>query len=466
MIPVTVIGNMKCIHFIGIGGIGMSGLAEYYLHNGYKVSGSDIVKTHITERLKKMGAEIFYTHSSDNIKSTTDIVVYSSAVPHDNPEMIRAKASHIRTIRRAELLGEIVNDRFLIAVSGTHGKTTTTAMIAKVLADAGLDPLVFVGGNVKLFEGGASRIGEGKYAVVEADEYDRSFLTLKPDIAVITSIDEDHLDIYKDLNDIKNTFIEFCDNSKQGARIIYFGDDENIKSVVSDLINDKISYGFKKQNYLRISGYNISGGLLKFSINNSLKEYKNVSLNLIGAHNVLNSAACFAVSKEIGINFQKYRKSIGEFVPVDRRLQQKYNEKEIKVYDDYAHHPKEIEVSLKGLKEIMYEDGRLITVFQPHLFTRTRDFYKEFAESLEIADEIILMDIYPAREKPIKDVTSELIFNELVKSNNSVKYYRNNETLIANLLKEVKAGDIIVFQGAGDITNLCDEFTSRLLNMN
>lgn len=466
MIPVTIIGNMKNIHFIGIGGIGMSGLAEYYLRKGYKVSGSDMVPTHITDRLEKMGAEIYSSHSKNNIKSTTDIVVYSSAVTQSNPEIERAIELHIRTIKRAELLGEIVNEKFLIAVSGTHGKTTTTAMIAKVLLDAGLDPMVFVGGNVGLFEGGASRIGEGKYAVVEADEYDRSFLTLKPDIAVITSIDEDHLDIYKDLNDIKNTFKQFCRNSKIGGSIIYFGDDENVNSTVSELNNDKISYGFKKTNYLRIKGCNIFRDMMYFSINNSRKEYKDISINLIGTHNVLNSAACFAVSKELGINFEKFRNSIISFSPVDRRLQLKFNKNDIRVYDDYAHHPKEIEVSLKGLREITPKNGKLITVFQPHLFTRTRDFYKEFAKSLENADEIVLMNIYPAREKPIENVTSKLIFNELNKSGASVKYYLNNDEIEEHLLNVVKPNDRIVFQGAGDITVLCDDFISRMVNTN
>jgi UDP-N-acetylmuramate--alanine ligase len=464
MIPVTVIGNMKSIHFIGIGGIGMSGLAEYYLRKGYKVSGSDIVQSNITVRLSKMGAEIFTVHAKENVNSTADIVVYSSAVPEDNPELVKAKELHIKTIKRAEMLGDIVNDRFLIAVSGTHGKTTTTAMIAKVLVDAGADPLVFVGGNVSLFEGGASRIGAGKYAVVEADEYDRSFLTLKPDIAVITSIDEDHLDIYKDLDDIKKTFKEFCKNSKKNAKLVFFGDDENIKSTVSDLKYEKISYGFNKQNYLRISDCKSSSGLLNFSINNSHKEYKNISINLIGMHNVLNSAACFAVAKEMGIDFLKFRESIGKFTPVDRRLQLVFNDNEIRIYDDYAHHPKEIEVSLKGLREITPKNGKLVTVFQPHLYSRTRDFYREFAKSLEISDEIILMDIYPAREKPIENVTCELIFNELIKSGANVKYYSSGTEIIEYLLKTIKQKHIVVFQGAGDITSVCKELTSKLKN--
>ncbi len=460
MIPVTIIGNMKQIHFIGIGGIGVSGLAEYFLLNGYKVTGSDMTASHITDRLNSLGAEIFIGHSKENIKGTLDTVVYSSAVKNDNPEMERAKELNIRTIRRAEMLGEIVNDKFLIAVSGTHGKTTTTAMIAKVLIDAGLDPLVFVGGNVKLFDGGASRIGHGSYAVVEADEYDRSFLTLTPDIAVITSIDEDHLDIYKDLQEIKDTFVKFCSNSKPGSKLIYFGDDKNVQSSVSKLDKEKISYGFGNGNYLRISGYYSSKGILNFSIQNSHSEYRNITLNLIGRHNVLNSTACFAVSKILSIDFEKYKQSIKEFAPVNRRLQLKYNENGVKVYDDYAHHPKEIEASLKGLRESNGE--KIITVFQPHLFSRTKDFYREFAKALLEADEVILMDIYPAREIPIEGVTSELIFNELVKLNANVKYLEKRKSIIEYLQGSVSKSDTLVFQGAGDITNLCDEFIERL----
>lgn len=461
MIPLTVIGNTRRIHFTGIGGIGMSGLAEYFLRKGFKVSGSDITPSHITERLKNLGAEIFIGHSSENVKSIVDKVVYTSAVHGDNPEIQRAKELNIKTIRRAELLAEVVNDKFLIAVSGTHGKTTTTAMIAQVLADEGLDPLVFVGGNVRLFDGGSSRMGEGRIAVVEADEYDRSFLTLKPDIAVVTSIDEDHLDIYKNLDEIKKAFEEFCSKSKSDSKVIYFGDDENVVSAVSKLSREKISYGFNDNNYLRISDYSLSRGNQSFSILNSHNSYKNVSLKLIGIHNVLNSAACFAVCSLLGIDFKNFKKSLKDFEPVDRRLQLKSDKNRIKVYDDYAHHPKEIKVSLNGLNGIVNK-GRLITVFQPHLFSRTRDFYREFAESLSIADEVVLTEIYPAREKPVKGVTSELIFNELVKLNSKVKYFKDNKSAIDYLKNDVKPNDVIVFQGAGDITNLCDEFVKEL----
>lgn len=442
----------------------MSGLAEYYLRNGYEVSGSDMTETHITSRLIGLGAKIYYGHNAVNITDGIDTIVYTSAVKKDNPEMIKAEELGLRRVRRAEMLGEIVNDKYLIAVSGTHGKTTTTAMIGKLLVDAGLDPLIFVGGNVQLFDGGASRFGSGKYAVVEADEYDRSFLALRPDIAIVTNIDADHLDIYKDLEDIKDTFRQFCDRSKYGAYMIYCGDDENIKSFMNSINREKISYGYDDKNYLKIRDYKAENNVLNFNILNSTVSYDDVKLNMIGSHNALNSTACFAVSKVLEIPFDTFKTSIKDFRTVDRRLQLKYDSNGIMVYDDYSHHPVEVSASLKGLKEM--NPGRLITVFQPHLFTRTRDFYMEFAESLAISDEVILMDIYPAREKPIEGITSELILNEALKRNSNMKLIKDRNDILSWLLNDIKPGDKIVFQGAGDVTNLCSEFVNVLLSHN
>lgn len=455
---------IKHIYFIGIGGIGMSGLAEYYIRNGCSVSGSDMTETLITQRLVSMGAKIYYSHSAMNITEEIDTVVYTSAVKKDNPEMIKAEELGIRLVRRAEMLGEIVNDKYLIAVSGTHGKTTTTAMIGKLLVDAGLDPLIFVGGNVKLFDGGAYRFGNGKYAVVEADEYDRSFLALRPDIAVITNIDSDHLDIYKDLEDIKNTFRQFCDRSKYGAYMIYCGDDENIKSFMNTINREKISYGYDEKNYLKIIDYSARNNSLNFNILNSHSRYDNIELNMPGKHNALNSTACFAVSKVLEIPFEKYRSSIAGFRTVDRRLELKYDSNGIKVYDDYSHHPVEVKASLSGIKELQH--GRLRTVFQPHLFTRTRNFYREFAEALKISDEVVLMEIYPAREKPIEGVTSGLILNEALKINMNIKLISSRNDILAHLLNSLQPGDIIVFQGAGDVTNLCSDFVNILNSKN
>ena len=460
MIPFSVIANTKRIHFVGIGGIGMCGLAEYYLREGYFVSGSDVLESNITQRLKKLGAIIKIGHSSDYIDSSIDVVVYSSAVKSDNPELVKADILNIKTMKRAEMLGEIVNDKFLIAVSGTHGKTTTTAMIGKLLIDAGLDPLIFVGGNVSLFDGGASRIGSGNYAVVEADEYDRSFLQLKPDIAVITSIDEDHLDIYKDLNDIKYNFGLFLEGSKPGSKVIYCGDDGNIKSFINEVDREKFSYGFGNDNYLKITDYHKSLKEIIFTLVNATAEYKDIKLKVIGNHNILNSTACFASGKLLNIDVKKIKKSIAGFKTVDRRLQLKYESK-VAVYDDYAHHPKEIESSLKGLKEF-YDKRRIINVFQPHLFSRTRDFYNDFASSLGIADMVILLDIYPARELPIEGVTSELIYREMKNKDKDVTYCHTKEDALNILKQEIRSNDVIVFQGAGDITLLCDKFIKEI----
>lgn len=448
------------IFFIGIGGIGMSGLAEYFIRNDYDVSGSDMTETHITKRLSNLGASIFIGHSANNLTHDISTVVYTSAVKADNPEMIRTEELGLKKIRRAEMLGEIVNDKYLIAISGTHGKTTTTAMIGKLLVDAGLDPLIFVGGNVQLFEGGASRFGAGKYAVVEADEYDRSFLALRPNVTVVTNIDADHLDIYKDLDDIKETFRQFCDRSKYGAYMIYCGDDDNIKSFMNSINREKISYGSDDKNYLKIIDYKAENNTLNFSILNSHALYKNIELNMVGKHNALNSTACFAVSKILEIPFEKFKDSISSFRTVDRRMQLLYDTNGIQVYDDYSHHPVEVMASLKGLKEM--NNGRLRTVFQPHLFSRTKDFYKEFAEALLISDEVLLMDIYPAREKPIEGITSELILNEALKSNSNMKLLHEKKDVIAWLNNDLKQNDVIVFQGAGDVTNLCNEFVGLL----
>ncbi len=449
------------IHFIGIGGIGVSGLAEYFINYGSNVSGSDMTETNITGRLQSLGAKISIGHSADNINEFTDAVVYSSAISKSNPEMIKAEELGIKTFRRAEMLGEIVNEKFLIAIAGTHGKTTTTAMIGKLLVDAGLDPLIFVGGNVALFDGGASRYGAGNYAIVEADEYDRSFLTLKPDLAVITNIDEDHLDIYKDLGDIKNTFKQFCENTKDDAKIVICGDDVNALSVIGDIKKKIISYGFHFNNAVKIREYTIKPDRLNFSLDVDDNAFRDIELFMVGRHNVLNATACFAVSEILNLDFEVFKKSIAGFRTVDRRLQLKYDEHGIKVYDDYAHHPKEIESSLNGLRELS-GGKRVISVFQPHLFSRTKDFYKEFAQKLAIADKVILMDIYPAREKPIEGVTSKLIFDELGKFNGHSEYVHDRGEITNGLLRDLKDEDTIVFQGAGDVTGLCDEFIKQL----
>lgn len=447
----------KKIHLIGIGGIGMSGIAEYLVKNGYEVSGSDSSLSEITDRLEKMNVKIYQGHDEKNILEDTDLVVYSAAIKEDNPELARARRLNINAIKRAKMLGEIVNDKFLIAVSGTHGKTSTTAMIAKILIDCDYDPTVFVGGTIDFLEDGNSRIGKSKYAVVEADEYDRSFLTLKPDIVVMTNIDLDHTDIYKSQDDLKYTFYEFLKNGKPNLKVIGFGDDNDIKDVMSLLkFKNCFTYGFDKTNDYVIEESFLKESRVIFKIRNKV-----VELSVPGKHNILNASSALIVADIIGVNKDCAIKNLRSFYGVKRRLELKYD-REIKVYDDYAHHPTEIEYSFNAVKDIA--KSRIITVFQPHTYTRTRDFYEAFAKALKNNDVTILTELYPARETKIEGVSSKLIFDKLMHLNGKREiYYEPGFKDVLNKLDEVvKKDDTIIFQGAGDITNLCNQFVDNL----
>lgn len=454
------------IHFIGIGGIGMNGLAEYLLRQGYSVTGSDLNKTELTERLEKLGIRVFYTHNGINILPDTELVVYSSAVKCDNPEYIEALNRKIETIKRSVMLGRIVNDSYLVSVSGTHGKTSTSAMIAYLLIECGLDPDAFVGGSLEFLSCGTSRYGSGKIAVVEADEYDRSFLTLKSDVAVINNIDADHLDIYSDLNGIKESFGMFIDNCKENSVLIANGDDKNVRDVASGT-EKKIKYfGAGSGNNYRIKNieyFNGSDCKIKFDIETDDKRIDDICLKVPGFHNAMNAAAAYIVCDLLKIPGNKYKEVIKNYTGVKRRLELKYRGI-INVYDDYAHHPAEIKSSFYAVKNI--SGGRIITVFQPHLYSRTKDFYLEFADSLKMNDIIILTDIYPAREKPVEGVTSRLIYDELKNISGNKIYIIKKENINDFLINNIIENDTVIFQGAGDITDICEEFTVLLKSKN
>lgn len=449
----NVFDGIKNIHLTGIGGIGMSGIAEYLIKKGYRVTGSDVTLSGITKRLEKMGVKIYEGHKEGNLPEATELVIFTSAVSDDNEELQKARKKNIKYIKRSEALGIIVNDKFLIAVSGTHGKTTTTAMIAKVLIDDKFDPTVFVGGNLDFLDGGSSRIGKSDIAVVEADEYDRSFHQLNADIAVITNIDSDHLDIYKNLDDIKNSFRKFINNTKKDALIIGCGDDKNVAEVLKDHGN-RLLYGFGEANDCRINQSVHVKGKTTFMINDD-----EVMLRVIGNHNILNSTAAYIAVRELKISNDRFNESMKTFTGVKRRLELKFDNG-IKVFDDYAHHPAEVTATLSAVRGS--HKGRIITVFQPHLFTRTRDFYVEFANSFELSDELIIAKIYPAREKPIEGITGEIIVNEYNKSGKKGYYIEDKEEIISRLLKIKQEGDVIIFQGAGDITSLCEQFVKKV----
>ncbi|MEO8209129.1 MAG: UDP-N-acetylmuramate--L-alanine ligase [bacterium] len=449
----NIFDGIKKVHLIGIGGIGMSGIAEYLARKKYEVTGSDIAISPITRRLAKFGMKIYEGHDEKNLSDDAELVIYSSAVKDDNKEYQKAILLNKKLVKRAEALGNIVNDKFVIAVSGTHGKTTTTAMIAKVLIESKYDPLVFVGGNIDFLDGGSSRIGKSNIAVVEADEYDRSFLTIHSDIIVITNIDEDHLDIYKDIGDIKDNFRKFIGNSKKDLKVIACGDDKNVVDVLKDLKN-KILYGFKKNNDDMIEDVNYGKKSISYKIDGDY-----IRLKVLGEHNILNSAATYLVAKQFNINDETFNETMQSFHGVKRRLELKFDNG-IKIYDDYAHHPTEVKATLNAIRKT--NPGRVITVFQPHLYSRTRDFYKEFGEAFSETDILLIMKIYPAREEEIEGITSELIFNEYSKSKKDGKYIEDKEMIMTELDSITKDGDVIIFQGAGDITNLCDNYVKHV----
>ena len=451
--------TVKKVYLIGIGGIGMSGIAEYLVKQNFKVSGSDITLTDITQRLERFGVTVFKGHHENNLSDDTDLVIYTSAVKEDNEELKKAKRLNIKLMKRAEMLGHIVNDLYLIAVSGSHGKTTTTAMISKVLIDNGYDPTVFVGGSLDFLEGGSSKIGKSKYAVVEADEYDKSFLTLSSDLIVVTSIEKDHTDIYENVEDLKKNFKKFFDKRKTNSKIVGLGDDKNVVELIDSYPkSEKVLYGFGAGNDVKAENVKQDNGNVHFST-----QGVEVELNVPGNHNVLNSLAAMVVCNEVGIGKDSFKESIKKFSGVQRRLQLKFNGK-IKIYDDYAHHPTEVEASLKALRAM--KPGRIITVFQPHLYSRTNDFYREFVGALINSDVLILAKIYPAREKKIEGVSSKLIFDEFRKiSDNDVFYLDEFGKIISKLDEIVAEGDLIVFQGAGDVTNLCELYVKLLKSM-
>jgi UDP-N-acetylmuramate--alanine ligase len=453
---VKILNNVKKIHFIGIGGIGMSGIAEYLVRKGFTVTGSDLVLSEITKKISDKGVEIFEGHNENNLNPDTDLVVYTSAVKEDNTEFVKAKKLGIPAVKRAAILGEIVNDKILIAISGTHGKTSTTAMLAKIFIDCNLDPTVFLGGTIDFLEDGNSRIGEGKYAVVEADEYDRSFLTLRPDYIVVTNIDLDHTDIYSSLDDLKKTFVKFISGSKECVKVIGYGDDRNVLDVFCTLKNKNCyTYGFGGHNNFIIDESYKAGENMIFELNNH-----KIEISVPGRHNILNASATFILSEWLEIDRDCLARNLKSFFGVNRRLELKYN-KGIKVYDDYAHHPTEVEYSFNAVKEVA--KSRVITVFQPHTYTRTRDFYEAFAYALKGNDITILTDVYPAREKKIEGVGSELIYDKLLFIDENKVYLKNSFDEVINLLDEViEKGDTVIFQGAGNITDLCSTYVKKL----
>ena len=454
------LGHTKHLHFVGIGGIGMSGLAELLLNQGYTVSGSDMTETDITQNLQKMGGQIYVGHSAENI-GNADVVVHSSAVKSDNPEIEAANEKGIPVIRRAEMLAELVRLKpYAVAVAGTHGKTTTTSIAGMVMTEAGLDPTIIVGGVVRSLATNA-RLGDGDYIVAEADEFDRSFLTLSPTIAIITNIEIEHLDIYKDLDDIKNTFLTFASRVPFYGAVIACIDEPHLREILPDIKKRVITYGLDESAEVRAVDISYESGESRFDLFNDGDDLGEIRLHLPGVHNVKNALGVIALALELDIPFDIVAKTLNEFEGVRRRFEIKKRIAGMMIVDDYAHHPTEVKSSLSAAQTGW--NRRVIAVFQPHLYSRTRDFKDEFGSSFNHADVVIITDIYPAREAPIEGVTGKLIADAVESSGHKEVHYLPEKEKIADFLMEFATeGDMIITIGAGDINKVGEEFIQKL----
>jgi len=447
--------NFQRIHMVGIGGIGMSGIAEVLLTLGYSVSGSDTKPSTITERLEDLGATIFDDHKAANVEGA-HVVVISSAVKPDNPEVVEAHKRKIPVIPRAEMLAELMRLKYGIAVGGAHGKTTTTSMVASILAAAHLDPTFVVGGRVNQ-AGTTARVGKGEYFVVEADESDRSFLLFAPVVAVVTTIDREHLDQYASLDDIQAAFVQFVNRVPFYGAAVLCLDEPNVQAIIPEVKRPIITYGVSSQADLVISDIQLLGMGSEFRMT-----YKGDDLGTFklphppGIHNVRNAAAAAAVALYLNVPTDLIREGLGNFAGVGRRFDVKGSVNDITVVDDYGHHPAEIRATLEAARVCKF--SRLLVLFQPHRYTRTQHLWAEFLRTFNHADILVLLDIYSAGENPIPGITSEALANAIRDAGHkNVFYYRSMQGAIEFLLREARSGDAILTIGAGNVSRASGE---------
>ncbi|KAF0152686.1 MAG: UDP-N-acetylmuramate/alanine ligase [Ignavibacteria bacterium] len=451
--------TVKNVHFVGIGGIGMSGIAEILLSQGFKVTGSDLTKTDVTDRLETLGIKIYEGHSPSNLVEA-DVVVFSSAVNLDNSEVKAAVERKIPVIKRAEMLAECMRMKYGIGIAGTHGKTTTTSMVGLVLTEAGIDPTIIVGGKLSSLGGTNARLGKGEFIVVEADEFDRTFLKLTPTIAALTTLEKEHLDTYKDLDDIKVAFIEFANKVPFFGFVVLCLDEPALQDIIPQITRKIFTYGISPHADVRAVNITHKENHSEYSVVYNGEELGRIKLNLPGLHNIKNSLVAITIAKEMGVDFETIKNALGKFTGVYRRFETKYD-KEVMVIDDYGHHPTEINVTLDGIRRGW--NRRLVAIFQPHLFSRTRDFYQEFGRSFLNSDVFICTDVYPARETPIEGISGELITETAKKFGHKNVYYEPDKTKIPELLKSIyQKGDIIITLGAGDIWKFGNHFVEFL----
>ena len=451
--------KVKNIHFVGIGGAGMIGIAKVLLQKGYSISGSDLNFSDDLVRLQNDGAKVFHGHAKENIKGS-DLLVVSSAIDKDNPEIIQAQEDQITVIPRAEMLGSIMIGYESIAVAGSHGKTTTTSMVAKIFSEANLSPTYVVGGKV-LSTDENSDLGKGKYLVAEADESDGTFIHLQPDVALITNIDDDHLSHYNNIfENLLDSFVTFLENIPFWGYMVINGDDKDVLKVSKRISRKQVTFGETRSCNYQISDIRSANGKQSFRILDTTKDkFYNFLLNIPGKHNVFNAAGSIAVALEESIEIQIIQKAISEFSGVGRRYEKhaiNVSSKDIILIDDYGHHPIEIDANLSAIKE-EFSEKKVCMIFQPHRYTRTEQLFDDFVRVLAQVDSLILLDIYEASEKPIKGINSKAIAQKIIQQGHSDVIHVTDHSKINQILNSKKDHiDVLVTQGAGSISKVCE----------
>jgi len=444
------------IHFVGIGGIGMSGIAEILLKLGYRVSGSDAKQTDITRRLESLGCTIFEGHNAENVEGA-NVVVTSTAIKKDNPEVQAAKKDYIPIIPRAEMLAELMRLKYSIAVAGAHGKTSTTSMTAAVLEKAGLDPTVVIGGVLKSVGSNAMH-GLGDFIVAEADESDGSFLKFSPSIAIVTNIDREHLDYYDSLNSIKKAFVNFI------ARVPFYGlsilclDSESVQDILPEIKGRYVTYGLNTRAEYQARNISFEGTTGRFSVYYLDELLGEITLNLPGVHNVTNCLASIAVGMELNVPFKTIKCALETIQGVKRRLELKGEADGVTVVDDYGHHPTEIKATLLAARE-SWPDKRIVAVFQPHRFSRTQALFDEFTRAFYNSDKLLVLPIYPAGEAPIEGVDSESLCKKITeRGHKNALHVDSHEEVLAILVKYLKKDDLLLTLGAGNVVRVGENF--------
>ena len=452
--------KVERIHFVGIGGIGMSGIAEV-LHNlGYAISGSDLVDSEITRRLARLGVRYFTGHRAENV-AQADVVVVSSAVTATNVEVVTAKAGKIPVIPRAEMLAELMRMKYGVAVAGSHGKTTTTSLIATVLAKGGLDPTLVIGGRLNSL-GGNAKLGQGEFMVAEADESDGSFLKLNPMVAVVTTIDREHLDFYQNLDEIQRAFGQFLNKVPFYGFCVVCADEPNIRAILPDLTKKVFTYGLQGDVDYSAREVRTQGLSSVFVARRHGNELGSVTLNIPGLHNIRNALAAIATGVELDIPFAAIREALHDFSGIHRRFEVKGEARGIIVVDDYGHHPTEIDATLRTAR-LVWPDRRLVTIFQPHRYTRTQALWQEFCPPLLGADVLLLTEVYGAGEPPIAGVSGALIWEGVrALEHPQALYLPQREDLAAEMLRHARAGDVVLTLGAGDVWKVGEQLLKAL----